>query len=46
MESSPQDFFKMVMLHLLFEGLPLATEISDFQKDFALNVEQLVGVSR
>ena len=36
MESSPQDFFKMVMLHLLFEGMPLAKEISDFQKDFSL----------
>ena len=45
MESSPQDFFKMVMLHLLFEGMPLAKEISDFQKDFSLPLtsEQLLS---
>tara|TARA_B110000881_G_scaffold216640_1_gene232616 strand:- start:1439 stop:1942 length:504 start_codon:yes stop_codon:yes gene_type:complete len=45
MQSSPQDFFKMVMLHLLFEGMPLAKEISDFQKDFALplTTEQLLS---
>ena len=45
MESSSQDFFKMVMLHLLFEGMPLAKEISDFQKDFSLPLtsEQLLS---